>query len=71
MKQKLNLASWGEISFIVEMNGCKKCGDHLENISAVGFISMGMCKKCKKFYGIVIEDITSKLLPKFKREQLK
>jgi len=69
-KQKLNLASWGDLSFPVEINKCKKCDRRLEHISAMGVVAMAFCKICKKFYGLEITDITSRLLPKFKKNIL-
>jgi hypothetical protein len=69
-KEKLNLAQWGSFHIDISIHKCPKCDGFLENLNALGVIYLGVCKKCRKFYGIVIEDVTSKLNPKFKRDNL-
>lgn len=54
MAKKLDLASWGDLYFPVEISKCKKCGERLENINAMGVVAMGKCRKCKKFYGLAV-----------------
>ena len=68
LKEKLNLVEWGDLHFPVEINKCKKCGGLLERIDAMGIVAMGVCKKCNRFYGLVIEDITGKLKLSFKKK---
>jgi len=69
-KKILNLASWGDLYMTVDIQKCPKCGGRTENLNAFGVVSLSVCKKCKKFYGLVVEDVTSKLNAKFKKENL-
>lgn len=69
-KPKLSLAQWGDVSFEIAVQRCKKCDKFLENLHGFGITYLGVCKPCKKFYGVCIEDVTSQLSPKFKKENL-
>lgn len=69
-KEKLNLAQWGQIQYEVTVNRCPKCDSFMEHVPALGIVSLSVCKKCKKFYGLVIEDVTAKLTKQFKKNIL-
>ena len=67
-KNESHLAQWGDISFPIEINRCEKCGGMLKRVPALGIIAIGVCKVCKRFYGLEINDITSKLKSSFKKK---
>lgn len=69
-KEKLNLAQWGQTQFSITIHRCPKCDSFMENVPALGVLCLSVCKRCKKFYGLVVEDVTAKLHPKFKKENL-
>ena len=69
-RKKLNLAEWGQTMFEITIHRCPKCDSPMERVPTLGVLSLSVCKKCKKFYGLVIEDVTAKLHPKFKKDNL-
>lgn len=69
-RKKLNLAEWGQTHINITIRSCPKCDGLMDEVPAFGVICLTVCKKCKKFYGLVIEDVTAKLHPKFKKENL-
>lgn len=66
-KQKLNLAAWGDVRCDVKVMNCRSCGRVTEEIPAMGIVSLAVCRPCRKFYGLVVEDVTAKLKQGFKR----
>lgn len=70
-KPKLNLAQWGSLSLVVEINSCPKCDGRLRDLRPFGVIALSVCDKCKKFFGLQVTDVTSELSLKFKRDNLK
>lgn len=69
-KKKLNLVEWGDLSFNISISGCPKCGFILKDLHPFGYINLSMCRKCEKFYGLVIQDVTSMLSKDFKKKNL-
>lgn len=71
MKRKaLNLARWGDLHIVIEINKCAKCDKLLKRVDVFGCTSIGVCVICKKFFGLEIVDITNQLTNKFKKKIL-
>lgn len=66
----IKMAGWGDLHTRLSVNECPKCGKRLEELDPFGILTLGVCKPCKKFYSLVIADVTYYLAKSFRDKHL-
>ena len=70
-KPKLQgLVHWGDVHVEMSIQKCPDCAGFVRDLRPLGFY-LSVCDKCKKFWSLRIVDVTSELVAKFKKENLR